>query len=478
TPLDLIMDEAYYWDWGRIPALGYYSKPPMIAWINWLTTSLFVHPTAFSVRLPAVILGTLSLTALYGFVQSMFDRKTAFWTVVLAALTPFACALNFVITTDAPLVCCWSFALYTTWQALSDERRQRMWWLLTGLVCGIGILSKQMMLFFPPLTLLYLLISKEDRPWLKTIWPYVCLLLAYAFLLLPIWWNMNNDGITFQHTAQHFEGNQQVFSFLLTLGEYVGGQILLMSPLPVILLIAIALGMVKHFFRSDRRIKFLLMYSAFPLAIIAILSLRQRINANWPAVYYQAGYALVAAWACQPRIVNGIRPGLRRLFPAAVYSGLCLTILTYFLAFFVAFSWLGGGKYDPTARLRGWARLGDKISALIAHAPVPSRIFLVADQRQTVSEMAFYVDNQPRVYEWNSPGGFVQSQYDLWPGPDDKIGWDSIIVLRNGRTPAPELQQSFREMKPLTEIRIPLGKAGAREYSVYLGVDLLRWRGR
>jgi len=149
TPLDLVPDEAYYWDWGRIPALGYYSKPPMIAWINWLTTSLFVHSTPFTVRLPAVVLGTLSLVALYGFVESMFDRKTAFWAVVLAALSPLACAINFVMTTDAPLVCCWSLALYTSWQAVKDKSRKPMWWLLTGLICGIGILSKQMMLFSP-----------------------------------------------------------------------------------------------------------------------------------------------------------------------------------------------------------------------------------------------------------------------------------------------------------------------------------------
>ena len=32
-PLDLVGDEAYYWDWGRHPAWGYFSKPPLIAWL-------------------------------------------------------------------------------------------------------------------------------------------------------------------------------------------------------------------------------------------------------------------------------------------------------------------------------------------------------------------------------------------------------------------------------------------------------------
>ena len=33
TPFCLVGDEAQYWDWSRRPALGYYSKPPLIAYI-------------------------------------------------------------------------------------------------------------------------------------------------------------------------------------------------------------------------------------------------------------------------------------------------------------------------------------------------------------------------------------------------------------------------------------------------------------
>ena len=30
---DLVLDEAQYWTWSRELAFGYYSKPPMIAWV-------------------------------------------------------------------------------------------------------------------------------------------------------------------------------------------------------------------------------------------------------------------------------------------------------------------------------------------------------------------------------------------------------------------------------------------------------------
>ena len=43
SPLDLGVDEAQYWLWGQTPQLGYYSKPPLIAWLlsgsDWLLGS-------------------------------------------------------------------------------------------------------------------------------------------------------------------------------------------------------------------------------------------------------------------------------------------------------------------------------------------------------------------------------------------------------------------------------------------------------
>ena len=40
TPLELYPDEAQYWLWSRTLDFGYFSKPPMIAWLIAGTTSL------------------------------------------------------------------------------------------------------------------------------------------------------------------------------------------------------------------------------------------------------------------------------------------------------------------------------------------------------------------------------------------------------------------------------------------------------
>jgi len=39
-PVDLSPEEAQYWDWSRRLDLSYYSKPPMVAYLNALSTAV------------------------------------------------------------------------------------------------------------------------------------------------------------------------------------------------------------------------------------------------------------------------------------------------------------------------------------------------------------------------------------------------------------------------------------------------------
>ena len=52
--LDLFVDEAQYWLWGRELAFGYYSKPPLVGWVVGLSTAIG-GDGRFWVRLPGVV---------------------------------------------------------------------------------------------------------------------------------------------------------------------------------------------------------------------------------------------------------------------------------------------------------------------------------------------------------------------------------------------------------------------------------------
>ena len=74
APVDLIHDEAYYWDWSRNLDWCYYSKPPGIAWLNASTMAL-LEPTTFAVRLPAAILSVATVGFAYLLGSSIYNRR-------------------------------------------------------------------------------------------------------------------------------------------------------------------------------------------------------------------------------------------------------------------------------------------------------------------------------------------------------------------------------------------------------------------
>jgi hypothetical protein len=76
SPLDLTPEEAQYWDWSRHLDLSYYSKPPMVAYVNFLTTSLLGN-TELAVRITPIVLSFLMSIFTYLFAKKLFDERVA-----------------------------------------------------------------------------------------------------------------------------------------------------------------------------------------------------------------------------------------------------------------------------------------------------------------------------------------------------------------------------------------------------------------
>lgn len=473
VPLDLGPDESYYWDWSRHLDLGYYSKPPMIAWINAVTTAL-LGVSAQAVRIPAVLFGALGLIGMYLCGRRMFNAEVAFWGIAAWLATPGTAALGLIMATDVLLICFWCLSLYCLWRALDAQRSKVLWWLLTMLSVGLGSLSKQMMMIFPLLMILYLLIS-TDRKQLLSRWPWLMWFGSLLFLIPPLWWNFQHDWITFKHTAHHVEPvGASLIDHIKTFGEFVGGQIGLLTPITWLLLLLLSLALLLKVLRWSRQTKFLFVFGVIGLFGFAAFSFKQSINPNWPATFYPAALLLLAAWG-RGQISAGFFDKLRSWFLPGLKLGLVLTLLAYLLPFVMQLSFLPLGKKDPTYRIKGWQELGQQVGEALQQQPQPEQTFVLSPLRKYPAEVAFYTPGNPQAYRWPGNPAVVSSQYDLWPGPIDKLGWDALII-HNADTPLPpELTAAFENIVELGEQSIPIGAAGERRYRLWRGEKLLSW---
>src|SRR3954470_9109552 len=145
SAVDLYMDEAQYWAWSRELSFGYFSKPPLLAWIIAATDPVCGSGEA-CVRLasPLFHLGTSLLV--YAIADKLYGKQTAAWSALAFALGTGLTFSARIISTDVPLLFFWAATLlaYINLMAKPDWR----WTLVLGMSFGLGMLAKYAMIYF------------------------------------------------------------------------------------------------------------------------------------------------------------------------------------------------------------------------------------------------------------------------------------------------------------------------------------------
>src|SRR5438105_9230025 len=83
--VDLFMDEAQYWDWSRELAFGYFSKPPLLAWLIAATDVVCGNGEA-CVRIASPLLHFGTGLVVYAIADMLYGRPTAAWAALAYGL--------------------------------------------------------------------------------------------------------------------------------------------------------------------------------------------------------------------------------------------------------------------------------------------------------------------------------------------------------------------------------------------------------
>ena len=479
---DLAGDEAYYWDWGRRPDWGYYSKPPMIGWlmgvVGWVSNN-----KEWGIRLAPLVLGTLCLIATQKLARRLYGAKTAFLAAALMVCTPGNAGLNLFFTIDSPLVLAWTLALAFFWSAKQSPKSWGAWRCL-GLALGFGSLSKQMMLVFPALMAAFAVVSPKDRVLLRAPGFWVSILMGFAALIPVVMWQQQHGWITLTHMKDHFDRAEPTLAHHVRwFFQFPLIQAALYTPVTRIALIGVLSAAILHWRKVDRRTWLLVIFSAPALVVFFILAARQDVHANWPAVFYVSAFILLAA-ALEEMAVGqfGSERWRGRVRVYGCLLGLFVAMLAYLAPLTIRVAGLAGHrKIDGYfGALRSAKEVGEEAGKFLAKVPRPEKTFVVVlGHRYHAARMAFYMPQQPRVFRWQKEG-LIESQYEIWPDPSDKVGWDALILY-----PVPDdgakrerhgsLRKAFTATPKLGEIEVPMGGDQSRAYQVFLGTSLIAW---
>src|SRR5882757_1760282 len=100
--VDLFIDESQYWSWSRELAFGYFSQPPLLAWLIAAAEHVCGDSEA-CIRAPAPLMNLATSLLAYAIGNALYDARTGFWAAMLTALGTGSVFSARIMSTDVPL---------------------------------------------------------------------------------------------------------------------------------------------------------------------------------------------------------------------------------------------------------------------------------------------------------------------------------------------------------------------------------------
>lgn len=416
-PVGLGPDEAQYWTWSEQPALGYYSKPPGIAWQIGLGTKFFGN-TELGVRSGAVVIGTLLPLAVFFLARScLLSPLACFWAGIAMAFCPLGMMASLLSITDGGQVLFWTLATWVVASAIARQSPPSYVWLGFVILCGA--------LFKWPIYLFWLFVLGSLYAFKGLFNKRLILGMAISLLgLLPsLIWNSQHGWVTFRHVGATIENGATTASTMAAgnFFDFMGAQIALLSPIFFALLIFGLWILVRHAAAVPPPVAFCGWTSAIIIAGYALQAFFKKMQGNWCDFAYP-GAIVFLSWAACDYAKSGQKWMARGTALALVLSFITFAIPTIQQRGIASLPY----SMNPFRHNVGWHALSKKLKEV---GYDPSQHFLFGDKYQMSSILSFYGEEQKRAYFLNL-NQVRKNQFSFWPSmKEQQLGKTGYFVV-------------------------------------------------
>lgn len=457
TGITLFVDEAQYWDWSRHLDWGYYSKPPVIAWMIAGVTAVMGNGL-LAVKSVGLLTYALTALAIYQLIKAMLDETLALWSALVWMCMPMVAGLSLFASTDGPLLLFWALSAWLLWRAQGSDRL--IDWLCLGLAFGLGLLSKYTMAAFALTTLWALWRLPGPRSGLSRPGPWVALLVAVLCLAPNIWWNALHHFPTLHHTEEITTGSDRAGGWH-ELVDFLGAQIVLMGPAALICVIKAFTwpSADRALPESDQQLSLARNFGlalSLPLLVLAgAQALASHANVNWAAPAHIGLLILTLVGIARMR-----RP-LTAFMWLLISNLLLMGVVLHMQDIAHALGRPLPSRYDILVRMRGWDQVLDEIKNRI-----PPELAVATDSRPWAAQIAYqWRPQHVHPYAWN-PSHVISDHYAMTTDLNQIKGQDLVLLTENSSAAA--FERYAQRVDQLGQVQIATGPKRRLGLHIYI----------
>lgn len=445
---DLYADEAQYWVWAQSPAWGYFSKPPLVAWLIAAAEPICGSGPA-CVRAPSVLIWAAIPLIVAAIGTTLGGRSVGLWAGLCALLAPGAAFSARVLSTDPPLLLFWSLALLAFVRLRAGGGAG--WAVVLAAGIGLGLLSKYAMAYIFGGLILAAVVDPASRRTLRRPTVWLAIVAGLAMLAPNLLWNLDNGLVTVRHTAENATDESGGFDPVRSLGhglEFVVAQFGLAGP-AVLAALLIAVG---RWTRLSAEQRLMLSFSAPVFGAVTILALANGANANWAAA------GLIAAFVSAPMTFSG-PVGRRWLAGGLTFGAVVQVVLLAGDATADRVRW-PGEPYEPVL---GWSALS---RAAARQAEAAGVGVIVVERRGDAAQLTYGLrDARLEVRTWPAQQGEAPRDYFQMARPLS-VADDAPVMVVTACSDLDRFRDGWGQVERLGMATVAAGPGAERTYSM------------
>ncbi len=456
SPIELSVDEAQYWHWSRNIDLGYFTKPPLIAWIISLSTFVFGNEE-WAVRLFSPVIHLCISLILWTTAKFIFGSNSGKIAAIIWIFTPAASLGGFIISTDTPLLLFWSLSLL--FLLISLRENSSLTSLFVGIFLGLAFLSKYAALYFLIMFFIWWLIYDRSK-YLSIRNILIIFFTSILIVSTNLYWNYINDFVTINHTISNADLSDITLNYKNVI-DFLSSQFLVFGPL---LFLIYLLTVIDSLFK-DRDITLLVMISLPIIILISIQSFLKIANANWAVTAYVGATLIISYYLTLKR---------NNIFKIFFYMGLFLNII---ISAYILTTTVNGSFYplnlksDPLRKNLGFENLSIKIRDIFIEENISKIVF---EKRSDISRFNYYLNRENNelknkiFIKTNNfvPGNFYEKNFNY--DQINKTKGEKILIVKNN-SDLIKNNYDLNDIKLIKSISTKTIKSLERKYDLYIG---------
>ena len=406
--IELGNDEVYYWTYALFPDWSHFDHPPLVGLtIQLFTLNLSLDSEIF-IRLGSLVMSSANIILLFRIVKRMYSTEAArISSLLFTASVYFNIICGLFILPDTPQIFFVMLALYYGLPVITASkysRRDALKVILFGLFTGLAFLGKYHSLYLWFGFGLYIVF--HDRRWLFRPVLYLSLLLTLAVMTPVIFWNINNDFISFTFHESRvglFNSPIRPYSFL----KFNLGQFLYQNPVLYVIYILALISLFKKWKTGLSANEKVLLYLSLPLILVFTLSsLFKDTLPHWTGPSFIGLMILSSAWLREKLMVS------RQRIINTLVAANALVLLTMVLGIIqinygLLYPPAKGeksrelGAKDVTLDMYGWHQAGVKFQQLLEREGVGEKDYgqvkIISDNWFPAANMDFYMAHPLKI---------------------------------------------------------------------------------